>query len=378
MDFTLAEEQEMLKNTARSFLAERCPKTLVGEWQASESGYSPELWQEMAAMGWMGLVFSEEYGGAGMSFLDLAVLLEEMGRACLPGPFLATVVLGGLPILHTGSREQQQTYLPGIASGELIFTLALTEPSARYDAASIMTAAVAEGGDYVVSGTKLFVPDAHLADYMLVLARTDTESSPKEGITIFIVDAKSAGISCRQLKTLAGDKLGEVTFERVKVPGRNILGRLNQGWGETERILEWAAVAKCCEMLGGAQQVLEMTVEYAKTRMQFDRPIGSFQAVQHHCANMAIDVESSRVITDRAAWLLSEGMPGSKEVAMAKAWTADAYRRVVALSHQVHGAIAFTTDHDLHFYTRRAKAGEVSFGDIGFHRERVAREIGLK
>ena len=160
MDFALSEEQEMLKTSARDFLGEKCPKTLVKEWQEGEMGYSPELWREMAALGWIGLAFPEEYGGAGMSFLDLTVLLEEMGRACLPGPFFSTVVLGGLPVLDTGSEEQKQTYLPGIVRGELVFTLALTEPSARYDASSIEVTATADGDGYLVSGTKLFVPDA--------------------------------------------------------------------------------------------------------------------------------------------------------------------------------------------------------------------------
>ena len=378
MDFTLSEEQEMLKTAARDFLTERCPKAQVKEWQESEGGYSPELWQEMAGLGWMGLAFPEEYGGAGMTFLDLAVLLEEMGRACLPGPFFSTVILGGLPILDIGSEEQKRTYLPRIASGELIFTLALTEPSARYDAASLMTKAEAHEDEYVINGTKLFVPDAHIADYMLVLARTDMEAKPEEGITIFVVDAKSPGISCTLLKTIAGDKLCKVSFEQVRVPKQNILGQLNQGWSEAEKIIHRAAVAKCCEMVGAAQQVLEMTLDYAKTRTQFGRPIGSFQSIQHHCANMAIDVEGSRSITYQAAWMLSEGLPCTKEVAMAKAWTANAYRRITALSHQIHGAIAFTTDHDLHLFTKRAKAGEVGFGDISFYQEKVAQEIGLE
>jgi len=378
MDFALSEEQEMLKTAARDFLTERCPKTLVKEWQESEAGYSPELWQEMAGLGWMGLVFPEEYGGAGMSFLDLAVLLEEMGRACLPGPFFPTVILGGLPILDIGSEEQKRTYLPKIATGELIFTLALTEPSARYDAASVMTTAEAYEDEYIINGTKLFVPDAHIADGMLVLARTDMEAKPEEGITIFVIDAQSPGISCTPLKTITGDKLCKIDFDQVRVPKQNILGRLNQGWSEAEKIIYRAAVAKCCEMVGAAQQVLEMTLDYAKTRTQFGRPIGSFQAVQHHCANMAIDVEGSRSITYQAAWMLSQGLPCTKEVAMAKAWTANAYRRITALSHQIHGAIAFTADHDLHLFTRRTKAGEVSFGDISFYQEKVAQEIGLE
>jgi len=377
LDFTLSIEQEMLKSTVHGFLAERCPKTLVSEWQASEPGYSLELWSEMAGLGWMGLVIPEEYGGAGMTFLELAVMLEEMGRACLPGPFLSTVVLGGLPVMHFGSVEQKRSYLPAIARGELILTLALAETGNGYDTGSINTVAVAEDDGYTVSGSKLFVTDAHIADRMLVLARIEKGAYAYSN-TIFIVDAKSRGISIKMLKTLSGDKMARVEFDRVRVTGGDILGEIGQGSSYADAIMEWAAVARCCELLGGARQVLEMTLDYAKTRVQFNRPIGSFQAVQHHLADMAIDVETSRVATYRAAWMLCEGIPCRKEMAMAKAWTTQAYQRIIGLSHQVHGAIAFTTDHDLHFYTRRARAGEVNFGDTTFQQEKVAREIGLK
>jgi len=377
MDFALSEEQEMLKTMARDFLTNRCPKTVVKEMEEDEKGYTPELWREMAGLGWMGLAFPEKYGGGDMSFLDLAILLEEMGRACLPGPFFSTVVLGGLSILDAGSEEQKQEYLKKIASGEVIFTLALTEPSARYDAASITVKATADKDAYILTGTKLFVPDAHIADYLLCVARTKEGKGAEDGTTIFVVDGKSPGISYTVLKTIASDKLCEVVFDQVRIPKENILGELDQGWSEVQKIIERAAVAKCCEMVGGIQQVLEMTVDYAKERKQFGRPIGSFQAIQHYCANMATDVDGSRFATYQAAWRLSEGLPCSKEVAIAKAWTGEAYGRVIALAHQIHGAIGFTMDHDLHFYTRRAKAAQVTFGDADFYREIVAQEMGL-
>ncbi len=377
MDLALSEEQEMLKTMARDFLADKLPKTAVKEIEESEPGYSPELWKEMAGLGWMGLAFPEKYGGSDMNFLDLAVLLEEMGRACLPGPYFSTVVLGGLTIIDIGTEEQKQEYLPKIASGEAIFTLALTEPSARYDAAAIETEATAEKDAYIVNGTKLFVPDAHIADYMLVVARTDAKSKAEPGITIFIVDAKSPGISCTVLKTIANDKLCEVAFDQVKVPNENILGQLNQGWKEVQKIIQRAAVAKCCEMVGCIQQALDMTVEYAKERKQYDRPIGSFQVIQHYCADMATDVDGTRLSAYQAAWMLSEGLPCTQEVAIAKAWAGEACQRVMALAHQIHGAIGVTIDHDLQYYTRRAKAAEVSFGDADFYREIVAQEMGL-
>jgi alkylation response protein AidB-like acyl-CoA dehydrogenase len=377
MNLALTEEQEMLKTLARDFLTDKLPKATVKEIEASDKGYSPEMWKEMAELGWMGLSFPENYGGADMTFLDLAILIEEMGRACLPGPFFSTVVLGGLTILDTGSDEQKQEYLPKIASGEAIFTLALTEPSASYDAAAITTKATASGDEYILDGTKLFVPDANVADYMLVVARTTEQGNPEDGITLFIVDAGSTGVSSSVLKTIANDKLCEVVFNQVKVPKGNMLGQLNQGWTEVQKIRERAAAAKCCEMAGGMQQVLEMTVDYAKERKQFGRPIGSFQIIQHHCTDILTEVEGTRLGAYQAAWMIDEGLPCTEQVAVAKAYAGQASERIVALAHQIHGAIGWTIDHDLQYYTRRAKAAEVTFGDVSFYREIVAQQMGL-
>ena len=374
MKLTLTEEQEMIKKTACDFLADKCPKTFVKQMEESETGYSRELWQEMAELGWMGLAFPEKYGGGDMNFLDLAVLLEEMGRACLPGPFFSTVVLGGLPILDVGSEEQKQEYLPKLIRGEKIFTLALTEPGYQnYDASSVTVEATPDDGNYIINGTKLFVPDANIADYLICVART----KPENGITIFLADTKNPRINCTVLKTVAGDKLCEVVFDQMPVPKANILGQLNPGWSAVQKIIEQAAVGKCCEMVGNIQRVLEITVDYAKERKQFDRPIGSFQIIQHYCADMATDIDGARFSTYQAAWMLSEGLPCTKEVAIAKAWIGEASQRVVALAHQIHGAIGVTLEHDLHFYTRRAKAAELAFGDADFYREMVAKEMGL-
>jgi alkylation response protein AidB-like acyl-CoA dehydrogenase len=374
MKLTLTEEQEMLKKTARDFLVDKCSKKFVKQMEESETGYSRELWQEMAVLGWIGLAFPGKYGGGDMSFLDLAVLLEEMGRACLPSPFFSAVVLGGLPILDVGSEEQKQEYLPKLIRGEKVFTLALTEPGYHnYDASSVTVEATRDNGNYIISGTKLFVPDAHIADYLLCVART----KPKSGVTIFLADAKNPRINYTVLKTTGGDKLCEVVFDQIPVLKANILGRLNSGWSAVQKIVQRAAVGKCCEMVGNIQRVLEMTVDYAKERKQFDRPIGSFQVIQHYCANMATDVDSARFCTYQAAWMLSEGLPCTKEVAIAKAWIGEASQRIFSLAHQIHGAIGVTIEHDLHYYTRRAKAAELAFGDADFYREVVAKEMGL-
>ncbi|MEK7353697.1 MAG: acyl-CoA dehydrogenase family protein [Chloroflexota bacterium] len=376
MNFTFAEEQEMLKKMARDFLVDKCPKTMVKQMQESDKGYSPELWQEMAGLGWMGLALPEKYGGTEMSFLDLTVLLEEMGRACLPGPFISTVVLGALPILESGTDEQRQKYLPDISAGKTIFTLALTEAGGSYDAGSITVKATPDKDGYVINGTKLFVPDASVADFMLCVARTDEKSVDENGLTVFIVDARSQGISHTVLKTIAHDKLCEVVFKDVKVSTDSVLGKPNQGWEVVQKIMQKAMVAKCAQTLGGLQQMLDMTVAYAKERVQ-GKVIGSFQVVQHYCAMMATDVDGSRFSTYQAAWMLSQGLPCVTEVVIAKAWANEAFGRVSTLAHQIHGAIGCTIDHDLQYYTRQGAAAALSFGSENFCRARLAEEMGL-
>ena len=377
MDFGLSEEQEMLKTSARDFLQKECPKQLVRQLDESDEGYSRELWRKMAGLGWMGLPFPEKYGGGGGSFLDLVVLLEAMGYNVVPGPFFSTVVLGGMTLLAAGNEGQKKELLSKVAGGKLILTLAMTEPNARYEAASVKTTAALHDGKYVINGTKLFIQDANVADYLLCVARTKTTGKPENGITIFLVDSKAPGVKCTLLKTMARDKQCEVVFDNVAVPKENMVGGLNRGWQIVQDVLQKAVVAKCAEMVGGAQAALDMAVAYAKERVQFNRPIGSFQAIQHYCANMVSDVDGSRFVTYKAAWKVSEGLPATMDVAIAKAWTGAAYSRVTLLAHQIFGAVGFTMDHDMHLYYRRAKAGEIMFGDGAFQRAIVARELGL-
>ena len=372
MDLALSEEQEMLWKSARDFLTNKCPKTMVREMEEDEKGYVPDLWKEMAGLGWTGLIFPEKYGGSGGNFLDLAVLLSEMGRACLPSPFIPTVVLGGLPILEWGTEEQKQNYLPKICKGEMILTLALSEPSVKFDPSFVQVSATPEGDNYVISGTKLFIPDAHIADCIICAAKAP------EGITLFLLDGKSAGISTTVLKTIAGDKQCELTLDKVKVPKGNILGQPGQGLSMVKKVTEWAALAKSAEMCGAAQVVMEMSVSYAKERVAFGVPIGSFQIIQHHLVDMSNDVDSIQWAVYHAAWTLSEGLPTStKAASTVKAFTGEAHRRVVTQSHMIHAAVGFTKDHDLELYTRRAKVGELFFGDADFHYEVVAQKLGL-
>jgi alkylation response protein AidB-like acyl-CoA dehydrogenase len=378
MDFHFSEEQKMLRESARDFLQTECPKAFVREMEKHPTGYTPQLWRKMADLGWMGIIFPEQYGGAGGDFLDLLVLLEEMGRACLPGPFFSTVVLGGLPILEAGTEPQKKEFLNKIASGHLTLTLAHIEPATtQFDPYLIRVQAFAEPNGYTIDGIKLFVPDAHVANYMICAARTKGEINSQEGITLFLVDARSQGIKWEFLKTVARDKQCEVIFQKVKVPQGNILGSWNGGGSILERLLQKAAIAKCAEMIGGAQFVLDMCVSYAKEREQFGKLIGTFQAVQHHCANMVIHIEGGRYITYKAAWMLSRGIPCMKQVAVAKAWVSDAYKRVAGLGHQIMAGTGYMEEHDMPLYSRRAKAAELAFGDANYYRELVAKEIGL-
>ena len=373
MNFSLTEEQEMLRKAARDFLITECPKSLVREMAEDKKGYPPQLWQKMGEMGWIGLIIPEEYGGAGASFFDLVVLLEEMGRACLPGPFFSTIVLGGLTILEAGSEEQKKEILPKLAEGKLLLTLALTEPSAIYSADGVQIKATQKGREFLVRGIKLFIPDAHISDYLICAARTKETEIAEDGITLFLIDSKSPGVSCTLLKTIAGDKQCEVIFDDVNVPSRNILGKLNEGWLILHKVLEKAVVAQCAEMIGGAKQALEMTVEYAKQRMAFGHHIGSFQAIQHYCANMLVDVDGCSLVIYNAAWRLSKGLPAAQEVAMAKALINEGFKRIAASGVQIHGAIGFTEDHDLPLYFKRAKAWEINLGNTDFHLDKIAK-----
>jgi alkylation response protein AidB-like acyl-CoA dehydrogenase len=371
MDFAFDEMQEMLQTAARDFLSNEYPEKTLREMIDDETGFTLELWKKMAGMDWMGLAIPEEYGGVG-GFLDLMAVLEEMGKACLLSPFFSTIVLGAQAIIEAGSEDQKQKFLSEIVKGQLIMTMALTEQSAKYTPDSITVKAVPEGDGYNISGTKLFVPDARAADYMVCVARTGESENPEDGITLFLVDSKTPGISFQLLKTVAGDKQCEVTFDNVRVSSDNVLGEVGKGWPCVEKVMARAAVARCAEMVGIAQKALDLTLEYAKERIAFGHPIGAFQSIQHRCADMLIDIEGSRAVAYQAAWRLNEGLDSAREVAIAKAWVNQACRRVVTSAHQVHGAIGFTEDHVLHLYTKRAGASEFSFGDSDFHLEKLA------
>jgi alkylation response protein AidB-like acyl-CoA dehydrogenase len=373
VDFGLNEQQEMMQTLARDFLAAEYSDKVLKSMVQDEKGYTPELWEKMAEMNLMGLSIPENYGGVG-DFIDLIVVLEEMGRVCFLGPYFSTVVAGASAIMESGNEALKEKYLNGIATGKIICTLALTERRVEYNAEAILATSMSRGGYHVINGTKLFVPDAQAADYIICAARTGDTTDTEDGITLLVVDKNELGVTVKPLQTVAGEKLYEVVFENVKASAKNVLGRVNHGWQIVEKVLQRANVARCAEMVGMAQQVLKLTLDYAKERMAFGHPIGAFQSIQHRCADMLIDVEGSRFATYQAAWRINEGLDAAKEVAAAKAWVSQACRRVMSSAHQVHGAIGFTEDHMLHYYTKRARACEFSYGGVDVQLEKLSAQ----
>ena len=378
MDIGFSEEQELLRDTARKFLDTACTTKFVRERMATAEATTPEFWSQLAEQGWLGINFSEEDGGSGLGLVDLVVLMEEMGRAVMPGPYMATALLGGAAIREAASTGQRQEYLPRIAAGELRATLAATEPNARWDASGITMTAQHSRSGFTLSGSKLFVPDAHLADILVVATRTRYGMTMEDGVSLFVVPKGTAGVSISQMPSIDETrKLCEVRFDNVVLPQTALIGELHEGWRALARVHDGAAVALAAEMCGGAQRVLEMTVDYAKLRVAFGKPIGSYQGVKHKCADMLVEVENAKSLTYYAAWAVDEKHADAPlAVSMAKAYASDASRKVSNAGIQLHGGIGMTWEHDLHLYMKRAKASEVAFGDATWHRERVASLLG--
>jgi alkylation response protein AidB-like acyl-CoA dehydrogenase len=378
MDIGFTEEQELLRDTARKFLDSECPTPFVRRMMATDDAITPEFWQQLAEQGWLGITYPEEDGGSGLGLVDLVVLMEEVGRAVMPGPFPATVLLGGAAIAAAGSPAQRHEWLPRIAAGEAKATFAATEPNARWDAAGITLAARERGGGFVLAGTKMFVPDAHLADILVVAARSRDGSTMEDGVSLFLVPRGTPGVEVKLLPSVDETrKTCEVRFADAALPVSALLGELHQGWPSVAGVVDRAAVALAAEICGTAQKVLELTVDYAKMREAFGKPIGSYQGVKHKCADMLVDIENAKSLTYYAAWAVDESEADAvMAVSMAKAAASDAGRRVCAAGIQLHGGIGMTWEHDLQLYLKRAKASEIALGDATWHRERIARLLG--
>jgi alkylation response protein AidB-like acyl-CoA dehydrogenase len=359
-----------LKESARALLARECGPGRVRELMETGTAHDEGLWQSLADQGWTGLAVPEEHGGLGLGLVEMAAVAEEMGRACLPGAFLSTLFAAAL-VERAGSAEQRARYLEPIAAGELKATVALLEESASWDADAVKLEASRDGGDFTLKGRKLFVPDAGVADLLVCVARDG------DSLSLLPVERGAVGLSIQPMPSMdATRKLYEVAFEGLKVAESEAFGADGDARGALRGASEVATALLCAEMVGGMQWVLDTTVEYAKTRQQFGRPIGSFQAVQHMCADMLLLTESARSAAYYAAWALTEDDPAARTaVSVAKAYCSDAYREVANRGVQVHGGIGFTWEHDLQLYYKRSKSSETLFGDATFHRERLARLV---
>ncbi|MGE3444954.1 MAG: acyl-CoA dehydrogenase family protein [Acidimicrobiia bacterium] len=371
MNFAFTEEQEELRKTVRAFLEQKSPETEVRRLMDTVEGYDPAVWNQAGEqLGLQGLAIPEEYGGSGFSFVELGIVLEEMGRALLCAPFFSSAVLAAYTLLLSGDEAAKKAYLPGIASGETIATLALAEPSGRWDEAGITLAASGSGSDFTLSGTKMFVLDGHTANLILVAAKTG------KGTSLFAVDANAAGLTRTALATMDQTRK-QARLEFANTPAK-LVGTEGDGWNVLQKVLDITAIALAAEQVGGAQKVLEMSVEYAKVRVQFGRPIGSFQAIKHKCADMLLEVESAKSAAYYGMWCAAEQNDELPSVAsLAKAYCSEAYFHASAENIQIHGGIGFTWEHPAHLYFKRAKSSELLFGDPTYHRELLAQRIGI-
>jgi alkylation response protein AidB-like acyl-CoA dehydrogenase len=321
-------------------------------------------------MGLQGLIVPEEFGGSGYSYVELIVVREEMGRSLLCAPYFATVALAANALIHSGDDQAKKEFLPGIASGETIATVAFTEPSGKWDEAGITMAATKSGDAWKLSGTKMFVLDGHTADLIIVAARTSA------GVSLFAVSGDAAGLTRTALSTMDQTRK-QAKLEFSDTPAR-LIGTDGAGWTVLSTVLDLAAVALAAEQVGGAQRCLDMAVEYAKVRVQFGRPIGSFQAIKHKCADMLLEVESAKSAAYYAGWCAAEMNEELPSVAsLAKAYCSEAYFHAAAENIQIHGGIGFTWEHPAHLYFKRAKSSELLFGDPTYHRELLAQRIGI-
>jgi len=376
VNFAFSDEQEELRQTVRRFLEGKSPSAEVRRLMETTEGYDAAVWKQMGQeLGLQGLHIPEEFGGQGYTFVELAIVLEEMGRVLLCAPYFSSVVLAANAILNAGTDAQKAELLPGIATGETIATLAFTEPNGKWDSAGITMEARADGDSYLLDGEKMFVIDGHTAGLIVVVARL-AGTSGTDGIAFFTVDGDASGLTRTALATMDQTrKQARLEFSGVRAKP---LGEPGAGWPALSKTLDQAAVGLANEMIGGAQFVLDMSVEYAKVRVQFGRPIGSFQAIKHKCADMLLEVESGKSAAYYAAWAAAEDNEELPVVAaLAKAYISDAYFHCAAENIQIHGGIGFTWEHDAHLYFKRAKSSEIFLGDATYHRELLAQRIGI-
>ena len=374
MDVLPNEEEQMVKNLAREFLEAESPPRLARDMEKDEQGYPPELWNKMAQLGGVGMSIPEAYGGQGLPLTYLALILEEVGRCIAPVPFHSTVV-PALTIASDGTEDQRQEVLPRVSQGNLIMTWAFQEQDPRLLPEAVNVQAVSDGDSYIISGTKMFVDNFNVSEKCLLACRTAPASTDNQGITLFLVNTNTPGITHTPLVTLAKDKQSRVEFTQVRVSKSNLVGELNQGWPIAQTMLDQATVLLCAQMVGAARKDIEMAIEYAKNRVAFGRPIGAFQSVQHMCADMTIWVDGAQLLTYEALWKMDQGLPASIEVSQAKAFSNDKCQAAVRSSQVLHGGMGFMMEFDLHLWYRRVTAWTMRLGTSFEHRARISKAL---
>ncbi|MDA0262738.1 MAG: acyl-CoA/acyl-ACP dehydrogenase [Chloroflexi bacterium] len=374
MDILPSEEEQMLKNVAREFLEAEVSTAMVREMEIDGLGYPPALWKQMADLGWLGLALPEEYGGQGLPLTYLGLVHEEIGRVMAPVPLHSTMV-AALTIANEGTSQQKQDILPAVADGNMILTWAVYERDPRLIPSAMQLQAVADGDGWVLNGTKMFVDNFVVAQRCLVACRTSPASEANEGISLFIIDPNGTGVNQTSLVTLAKDKQSRVDLNNVRVDRAALVGEVDEGWPIIQSMLDRATALLCCQMVGATRKDAEMAIEYAKNRVAFGRPIGSFQSVQHLLADMILHVDGGQMLTYEALWKMDEGMPASVEVSQAKAFCNEKCESVVRHSQVVHGGIGFMMEFDLHLWFRRVTAWTMRLGTTYDHRARIAAAL---
>jgi alkylation response protein AidB-like acyl-CoA dehydrogenase len=374
MDILPTEEEQMLKNVAREFLEAEVSTALVREMELDDLGYPPALWKQMADLGWLGMSLPEQYGGQGLPLVYLGLIIEEIGRVMAPVPLHSTMV-AALTIDSDGTDQQKQDILPAVADGKMVLTWAVHERDARLIPEAMNLEAKADGDGWILNGTKMFVDNFVVAQRCLVACRTSPASDANQGISLFLIDPNGTGVNQTALVTLAKDKQSRVDFKDHRIESAALVGEIDQGWPIIEAMLDRGTALLCCQMVGAARKDSEMAIEYAKNRVAFGRPIGSFQSVQHMLADMLLHVDGGEMLTFEALWKLDQGLPASVEVSQAKAFCNEKCESVVRTSQVIHGGIGFMMEFDLHLWFRRVTAWTMRMGTTYDHRAKIASAL---
>ncbi len=373
LDLRLTESEEMLKKTGLDFMRRDAPKEVVQALQETDTGFTEELWRKAVEMGWLGIIIPEQYGGAGNSLTSAGVLFEALGTGPLPGPYFSSGILGSLIMLEAGTEEQKQSILPAVAGGQQILTLALTEPEYSWEPGAVQTTATGKNGDFVLDGLKLFTIDAQAATHFIVVARTGKGAEPAKGVSLFLVDGKSDGVSVRRLPGFFAGRTFEVKLDSVKVPRSAMLGGKDEGWQALRRGIDKSIPVLCAYKVGGCQAVFEMALEYTRTRVQFGQLIGRFQRVQDMIIEIVNHLDAARWTTYEALWKLDTQRPAAEGVHLAKAVSSEAYWEVCTLAHRVFSGISYSKEHPASFHTRASRSLYSYLGEPSYHRQQIAR-----